>query len=197
MAVPMGMIADSKSRTKVAGAGIALWSLVTTLCGLSQNFFQILLCRTGIGIGEATLTPASYPIIKSLFQSKRLSTAIGIYSSGIYIGSGLAYWLGGGTLNFISAHHMVQQLGWVKYDWQLVFLLFGIPGMILSICMYCIKAPDQIYSSKKFNLKDFNMFLKALSLSLCQTYHSQRLIQCSCNTPPGFGCLPIYRERNI
>lgn len=160
MALPMGVIADRGSRTRLAAIGIGLWSAVTMLCGLAGNFVQLLLCRTGVGIGEATLTPAAYPTIKSLFSARRLSTAIGIYSAGIYIGSGLAYWLGGKTLLFIKSHHLIEQISFVKYDWQLVFFLFGLPGMILALLIFQIKTPDVSSDSNKFNLTAFKAFIK-------------------------------------
>jgi MFS family permease len=160
MAFPMGIIADRKSRSGLAAIGIGLWSGVTICCGLAGNFIQLLLCRTGVGIGEAALTPSAYPLIRSLFSSRRLSTAIGIYSSGIYIGSGLAYWLGGRALMFIQTAHLMQRLHWVRFDWQLVFFVFGIPGMIVTIFIFLIKTPDAPVSKGEFNLGKFKSFLK-------------------------------------
>ena len=159
MALPMGVIADRGSRTRLAAIGIGLWSAVTMLCGLAGNFVQLLLCRTGVGIGEATLTPAAYPTIKALFSSRRLSTAIGIYSAGIYIGSGLAYWLGGKTLLYIKSHNLIQQFSFVKYDWQLVFFLFGIPGLVLALLIFQIKTPEASSGSNKFNSAAFKSFI--------------------------------------
>jgi MFS family permease len=162
MALPMGVIADKKSRTKLAAIGIGLWSAMTALCALSRNYVQLLLCRTGVGVGEAALTPAAYPIIKSLFPSSRLSTAIGVYCSGIYIGSGLAYWLGGKALSYIKLHHLAEQIGWVRFDWQLVFLIFGIPGIVVALLMLLVKTPEVIKSSgSKFDLPAFKAFVFA------------------------------------
>jgi MFS family permease len=162
MALPMGVIADKKRRTKLAAIGIGLWSAMTALCALSRNYVQLLLCRTGVGVGEAALTPAAYPIIKSLFPSSRLSTAIGVYCSGIYIGSGLAYWLGGKALSYIKLHHLAEQIGWVRFDWQLVFLIFGIPGIVVALLMLLVKTPEVIKSSgSKFDLPAFKAFVFA------------------------------------
>lgn len=70
MALPMGVIADRGSRTRLAAIGIGLWSAVTMLCGLAGNFVQLLLCRTGVGIGEATLTcRLSYDQIPVFFST--------------------------------------------------------------------------------------------------------------------------------
>jgi MFS family permease len=108
MALPMGILADRKGRAQLASAGVAVWSIMTMCCGLAGNFFQMLLGRLGVGVGEAALTPAAYPIIKNIFPDRKLSTALGIYASGIYLGSGLAYWLGGKALSYIresGIHH--------------------------------------------------------------------------------------------
>ena len=159
MAMPMGIMADRRGRMRLAAAGVALWSVFTTCCGLSRSFVQLILCRVGVGVGEATLTPAAYPVIKSLFRSERLSTALGIYSAGIYIGSGLAYWLGGKALVWIRAEHLISYFPAVSFDWQLVFLLFGIPGLVLAALLLLVKAPVTI-AATPFDLHAFKGFLK-------------------------------------
>lgn len=142
MAIPMGIIADRKNRVKLAAVGVAVWSLMTMYCGVAKNFFQLIMGRTGVGIGEATLTPSAYPVIKSLFSAEKLSTALGIYSCGIYLGSGLAYWLGGEVIALIENGQLKVFQSLVSYNWQIVFLLFGIPGLLIALILYFVKMPD-------------------------------------------------------
>jgi MFS family permease len=143
MALPMGIVADRSSRTKLAALGVAVWSIMTMGCGLAKNFALLFVGRIGVGVGEAALTPAAYPVIKSLFRSEKLSTALGVYSSGIYIGSGLAYWLGGKALTWIQNENYLSAFGFVSFDWQLVFILFGLPGLLVAALLYFIYEPQQ------------------------------------------------------
>ena len=57
MGLPIGRAVDKYSRRAIVGAGIFLWSIMTALCGLSRNFWELFLARVGVGVGEATLSP--------------------------------------------------------------------------------------------------------------------------------------------
>lgn len=169
MTLPMGLIADRSNRLKLAAAGVAVWSVMTIYCGRAKSFMQLIAGRTGVGIGEATLTPAAYPLIKSMFKKQRLSTAIGIYSAGIYLGSGLAYWLGGRLLAVIREGGFAELRGLVAYDWQLVFILFGLPGLLVALLLYVTKTgkaeentatPYGVAEVKKLLLGNNAYFLK-------------------------------------
>lgn len=92
---PIGRLADSYSRRLVIAIGLVLWSAFTTGCGLTRTYTQLLILRMGVGVGEAALSPAAYSLITDFFPRERLATAISIYATGIYIGMGLSYMLGG------------------------------------------------------------------------------------------------------
>ncbi len=159
MAIPMGIWADRYQRGRIASLGVGLWSLMTGLCATAAGFGQLVLCRIGIGIGEAALTPAAYPMIRSLFSQRRLSTAIGIYCTGIYLGSGLAYWLGGYTMKAIRLHHITTSISFVHYDWQLLFLFFALPGLIVAALLFFVKVPQQVASPSGGGSAAFKAFL--------------------------------------
>ena len=53
LGIPIAMLADRKSRVKILAAAMAVWSVMTALCGLATNFFWLLLARIGVGVGEA------------------------------------------------------------------------------------------------------------------------------------------------
>ncbi len=103
LGVPIGRLADSRSRRGIIAAGIALWSLMTAACGVAKTYAQLLLTRVGVGVGEAALSPPAYSLIADYFPRDRLAMAVSIYSMGIYIGSGLALLLGGAILGVVSA----------------------------------------------------------------------------------------------
>lgn len=159
MAIPMGIWADRYQRAKIASIGVGLWSLMTGLCATAAGFAQLVLCRVGVGVGEAALTPAAYPMIRSLFSQRRLSTAIGVYCMGIYLGSGLAYWLGGYAMKAIRLHHLAGSFSFVNYDWQLLFLFFALPGLLVATLLFFVKVPQPATSSTGNSSSAFKAFL--------------------------------------
>ncbi len=142
--LPLGRWADLKSRRTLIAAGFALWSLFTSACGLARNFTQMLLMRMGVGVGEAALSPAAYSIITDYFPPKRRATAISVYSMGIYIGSGLAFIIGG-TVAGLAAKQELWQLPVLgpTRPWQVVFFMVGLPGVLLSLLMYTVREPKR------------------------------------------------------
>jgi len=56
----------------------------------------------GVGVGEASLSPAAYSLIADYFRPEHRATAFSVYSMGIYVGSGLAFILGGLVVKFAS-----------------------------------------------------------------------------------------------
>ncbi len=140
--LPLGRLADSRSRRSIIAVGFAFWSLFTAGCGLAKNFTQMLLLRMGVGVGEAALSPAAYSIISDYFPPRKRATAISLYSMGIYIGSGLAFIIGGLVARFASAQEMWQLpvIGAIR-PWQMVFFIVGIPGIFLALLMFTIREP--------------------------------------------------------
>ncbi|ODT99338.1 MAG: MFS transporter [Planctomycetes bacterium SCN 63-9] len=142
--IPMGRLADTKSRRAIIGIGIALWSLMTAACGLTRNFFQLVLMRMGVGVGEATLSPAAYSLIADYFPPNRRSTAMSVYSMGIYIGSGLAFVLGGMIIQLAANQegYVLPLIGSVR-SWQLVFFAVGLPGLLVALLLLTVKEPTR------------------------------------------------------
>jgi MFS family permease len=81
MAVPIGRLADRRSRRAIIATGITVWCLMTASCGLAKNYWQLFIARIGVGVGEATLTPSVttwvYPSVPvSLLLSAARSLAL-------------------------------------------------------------------------------------------------------------------------
>jgi MFS family permease len=93
--LPLGRLADTWTRTRVITAGLGVWSLMTTVSGLARTFPQLALARFGVGIGEASANPASFSLIADYFRPERRATAMAVYQTGLYIGSGLGLGIGG------------------------------------------------------------------------------------------------------
>ena len=72
--IPLGRLADSRSRRGLIAAGVVLWSVATGLCGLTRHYWQLFACQMGVGVGEAALSPAAYSLITDYFPPERRST---------------------------------------------------------------------------------------------------------------------------
>jgi MFS family permease len=140
--IPLGRLADTKSRRGLIAIGVLFWSAATAACGMAKLYWQFLICRIGVGVGEAALSPAAYSLIADSFPAERRATAISVYSMGVYLGSGIAFLLGGLVIKFASAQGdvMLPVLGEVR-PWQLIFLILGAAGVLFTLLMLAVREP--------------------------------------------------------
>jgi MFS family permease len=134
ISIPMGRLADRRSRRWIIGIGATFWSVMASLCGLAQSYGQLFLARAGLGVGEATLMPAAYSLISDYFPRKQLPRAYAVMMLGAPIGSGLAFIVGGQIASYAESVGTIflPLVGEIR-SWQLVFLITGIPGIFLAI----------------------------------------------------------------
>jgi len=144
LGLPIGRMADNRSRRNIIMVGVLIWSLMTAVCGIAKNYTQLFLARVGVGVGEAALSPAAYSMITDYFPPKRLAFALSVYSMGIYIGSGMAFLLGGTISEWASKQQNweLPLLGTI-YPWQVVFLIIGLPGLLITLLMFFVKEPER------------------------------------------------------
>lgn len=142
--IVISRLADSSNRRNIIIAGVAIWSLFTSLCAGVKNYSQFFLARMGVGVGEATLSPSAYSIISDYFPKQKLGMALSVFSMGIFLGSGIALAIGSGIVSSlpIEGKVAVPLLGEI-YHWQKLFLLIGIPGLAIGLLMLTIKEPDR------------------------------------------------------
>jgi predicted MFS family arabinose efflux permease len=130
MGIPLSWIADRYSRRNLLAISITVWSAMTTFCGLSRGYFDLLLARIGVGIGEAGGTPSCNSIVCDYFPASRRPMALTIFALGAPIGA----WLGADMAGAV-AH---------AYTWRAAFLVLGVPGILLAaIIMLTIKEPER------------------------------------------------------
>ena len=101
------------------------------------------LMRVGVGVGEASLSPSAYSLIADYFPREKLGRAIAFYGMGIYLGSGLAYLIGGRAISYVrgTAPWQLPILGTVE-PWQKVFFLVGLPGLLLvPVLLLTVREP--------------------------------------------------------
>lgn len=149
----MGKLADSKNRRKLIMAGVAAWSVMTALCGLAKSFSHLFMARVGVAVGEATLSPAAYSITADYFPKDKLARAMSTYSVGIFLGSGLAFLVGGTLIANIPETAVLPILGELK-AWQLVFLIVGSAGIPFVLLVSSIREPKRGRYSTAQDIKD-------------------------------------------
>ncbi len=134
--LPIARWADKGNRRNIISLAVLIWSVMTALCGMAQNFVQMLLARMGVGIGEAGGSPPSHSMISDIFPPERRATALGVYSVGVNAGILLGLLVGGWLNEF--------------YGWRIAFLAVGIPGIALAIILrMAVKEPPRGFSEGK------------------------------------------------
>lgn len=136
MGLPIAFLADRYARPKLISAGVALWSLATAACGLSQHFVQMFVARMGVGVGEAALSPGAYSMLADYFAKEKLGRAIAVYSLGSFIGGGTAFLVGGYVIALLkhSASFTLPVVGQV-HAWQMTFFIVGLPGLVIALLL--------------------------------------------------------------
>lgn len=142
LGIPIGWLADRRSRKHIIAAGITVWCLMTAACGLAKSYGQLFMARVGVGVGEAALTPPALSLISDYFPRERVGRAIGFYTMGISLGMGVAYIVGGKVIGWVmNAPPLVLPGVGELYAWQSVFLVVGLPGLVLAALMLTVKEP--------------------------------------------------------
>ncbi len=141
--VPLGVYADRGSRRKLIAWGLALWSLMTAASGLATGFATLAIARIGVGVGEASASPAAISLLADLFPKARRGTVVGVYSLGIYVGIGLSSYLGGAVVDAWSAAFPPGQEPFGLRGWQAAFLMAGLPGLLLVPLVLSFREPER------------------------------------------------------
>lgn len=144
LGVPIASLSDRRDRRRIIAAGIAVWSAMTVACGLARNFWQLFAARVGVGAGEAALSPAAYSMLADSFPPERLGRAIGVYSTAIYGGAGLALIFGGTVATLLARAGAIElPLIGTIHPWQMTFLAVGLPGLLVAGWVYSLREPPR------------------------------------------------------
>ncbi len=121
LGIPIARLADRYSRRNLISVAVGLWSFMTALCGIAQNFWHLLFARIGVGVGEAGCSPPAHSMIADLYPAQQRATALGFYSLGIPVGLMFGLFVG----------------GWINelFGWRVAFFIVGVPGLLLAFVM--------------------------------------------------------------
>ncbi len=128
--IPIARWADLGVRRSVIALGLVVWSAMTAVSGLVQNFIQLAIARVGVGVGEAACSPPAHSLIADYFPPQRRATALSVYNMGINIGI-LFGLVAGGWLN-------------EYFGWRWAFIVVGLPGLALAVLVrWTIREPQR------------------------------------------------------
>lgn len=139
--IPMGRLADSWNRVRMITLGLAFWSAMTAASGFARSGTELGIARIGVGVGEATASPCAYSLISDYYPKKQRATALALYSSGMYLGSGISLLIGAVVLTRWNAAFPTGWHGFV--GWQASFLVIGIPGLLLAVFVSRLREPQR------------------------------------------------------
>lgn len=130
LGVPIALLADRTSRTRIMAYALAMWSAFTALCGLAGSFWHLFLARVGVGIGEAGGVAPAYSVISDYFPREQRARALAVYSLGIPIGSGMGLLFGGLIADAI--------------DWRAAFVIVGAVGLVIApLLRFTVRDPQR------------------------------------------------------
>ena len=119
LGIPVGRLADRGVRRNIVAACCTMWSLATMACGMATQFWQLLLARMAVAVGEAGGMAPSISLVSDLYPKRHRSLAISLFMMGPHFGVLIGLALGG----WIAQHH----------GWRATFLWFGAPGIVLGV----------------------------------------------------------------
>lgn len=119
--LPLAQLAERRGRKRVIAAAIIVWSTMTASCALAGSYLQLLICRLGVGIGEAGSVAPSQSILSDHFSERWRTLAFSAFlignTLGVLAGLALGGWLG------------------ERYGWRIAIAAIGLPGFALSLAV--------------------------------------------------------------
>jgi len=124
MGIPVARLADRFSRRVILSGALVAWSAMTAVCGLAQNFVQLLIARIMVGVGEAGATPSSHSLISDYYPREERATALAVHTMTTPAGVMLGFLIGG----LITEH----------FGWRSALFAFGLPGVGIALIVYVL-----------------------------------------------------------
>jgi len=139
----MGAAADRFGRPRLIALGLGAWSVATAATGAARSFAHLVLLRTAVGVGEATLSPAALSMLSDRFPPARLGFASSVFYAGIPLGF---------ALSFVLAGFIGPWLGW-----RACFVLLGLSGLVAVVAVAAMRDPGRTGSDRRERLAPVEM----------------------------------------
>jgi len=133
-AFAMGFLSDRVGRRKVLIPAVILFSLMSAFSGFAVGLVSLLLIRAVMGLAEGPVASTGVAVAVEASHPKRRGMNNGIFQCMIS--------LFGGAIGPIIATQLLLVTGW-----RTVFLLVGVPGLIMAAVMFfVVREPAQAAS---------------------------------------------------
>ncbi|MBL0770045.1 MFS transporter [Sphingopyxis sp. DHUNG17] len=144
-AFPAGILLDRFSRRHILFWAVTGWSIFTLLSGFCTDYLSLLICRAGVGIGEAMLAPGAYSLIRSYYDGKARVRAFSTFSVGNAIGGGVALLITGVLLHYPLSLPGLQS---DAAPWRAVLILIGFAGVVFAFLLLTLHEPARAVEDK-------------------------------------------------
>jgi MFS family permease len=153
MGLPIARWADRGNRVTITVLSTALWSASVAACALAQSFFQLMLIRVVVGVGESGCVPPAHSLIADFFTRAQRSRAVAVYMQGISASLIIGYFLAGWLNQFCG--------------WRAMFVLIGLPGLALSVlARFTLRDPRQDVAQKAAQSSRDHLSVKEVCVTL-------------------------------
>ncbi|MBZ5583565.1 MAG: MFS transporter [Acidobacteriia bacterium] len=125
--VPLGRLADTRSRRRLLAIGTTVWTALTGLGGLAGSYAALMATRLGVGIGEAVCAPAATSWIGDLVPPGRRARAMAFFMMAVPVG---------GMLSFAVTGPVAQVRGW-----RAALALAAAPAVVLVPALLWLQEP--------------------------------------------------------
>lgn len=130
MGIPLARWADVGNRKTVVTVCLAIWSAMTALGGLAQNYLMLFMTRVGVGIGEAGAVPPTHSLASNYYPPSKHGKVASVLSLAALIGSFAGVIVGGEVLK--------------ATNWRITLMVVGLPGLALAVlCYFTLREPRQ------------------------------------------------------
>jgi predicted MFS family arabinose efflux permease len=122
-AIIIGSLSDRLGRRRVLVPAVVLFSLLSALSGMATGLVSLLLIRAVMGVAEGAVAPTGVAVAVEASHPKRRGMNNGLFQC--------AFALFGLAIAPIVATQLLQIT-----TWRNVFLIVGIPGLIVALLMW-------------------------------------------------------------
>ena len=131
--------------------GVALFTVASFFCGVSNSLEEIIVFRIIQGVGEALIMVTSHIMIFSYFPPHQQGLAMGIFGLGVSFAPALGPTIGGYLTEY--------------YNWRMVFFINVPVGALLVLSGILYLPKEQIFEKLRFNFISF-FLLSVATISL-------------------------------
>lgn len=118
-----GYFGDRVPRIPLLFCGVVGWSIAGLFASFSKYYWQFLVFRALVGVGEASYSVLAPTIIADLYTGTERTRVLGLYSSSIPLGSAMGYIYSGEVARLL--------------DWRWAFRFTPFVGIFLAFMLLC------------------------------------------------------------